>query len=48
MDPSPDLVDAMYRRIMQLYDEGLRREPLSNEDLSEVLNEVMRSQKTLP
>ena len=48
MDPSPELVNAMYRRVMQLYDEGLRREPLSDEDLSEVLNDVMRSRTTPP
>ena len=40
--PTPELVNAIYERIMYLYDGGLRKEPLSDEDLSGILSDVMR------
>lgn len=48
VDPTPELVNAVYERVMRMYDEGLRREPLGDGDLMEVLNDVMRSRTARP
>ncbi|BDR92331.1 HMGL-related enzyme [Vulcanisaeta souniana JCM 11219] len=41
--PSPELVKAMYERIMYIYDNGLRMEPLNDGELEGILNDVRGS-----
>ncbi|WP_243665724.1 hypothetical protein [Vulcanisaeta sp. JCM 16159] len=43
IEPTPQLIDAVYKRIMHLYDNGLRREPLGDEELNNILNDIMMS-----
>ncbi|PLC68512.1 2-isopropylmalate synthase [Vulcanisaeta sp. EB80] len=37
-----ELVDAVYERVKSLYDNGLRREPLSDEELTRIVNELVK------
>jgi isopropylmalate/homocitrate/citramalate synthase len=38
-----ELVDAVYERVKSLYDNGLRREPLSDGELTRIVNELVKS-----
>ncbi|ADN49611.1 homocitrate synthase/isopropylmalate synthase family protein [Vulcanisaeta distributa] len=44
VEPTPELINAVYERVMRIYDDGLRREPLSDDELNKILSEVMMSQ----
>lgn len=44
VEPTPKLINAVYERVMRIYDDGLKREPLSDEELNKILNDVMMSQ----
>ncbi len=45
IEPSPELVGTMYERIMAIYDNGLKMEPLSDEELERILSDIRNSPK---